>query len=39
MNEDEDGMKKTYEKPTLLRRERLDRVTAEIPSGILVDMP
>lgn len=27
-------MKKIYEKPTLLRREKLEKVTAEIPSGI-----
>lgn len=28
-------MKKIYEKPVLLRRERLERVTAEIPSGLI----
>jgi len=27
-------MKKTYEKPTLLRREKLEKVTAEAPSGL-----
>jgi len=27
-------MKKTYEKPTILRREKLETVTAEVPSGI-----
>lgn len=27
-------MKKTYEKPTLLRREKLSKVTADVPSGI-----
>lgn len=26
-------MKKTYEKPMLLRREKLEKVTAEPPSG------
>lgn len=26
-------MKKSYEKPTLLRREKLEKVTAEAPSG------
>lgn len=30
-------MKKAYEKPVLLRREKLDSVTAEIPSGVLVE--
>lgn len=29
-------MKKTYEKPILLRREKLEKVTAEIPSGVIV---
>lgn len=28
-------MKKIYEKPTLLRREKLDKVTAEVPSGLV----
>ena len=27
-------MKKTYEKPTLLRREKLAKVTADVPSGV-----
>lgn len=30
-------MKKIYKKPTLLRREKLDRVTAEVPSGLIVE--
>jgi len=29
-------MKKTYEKPTLLRREKLEKVTAQLPSGAIV---
>jgi hypothetical protein len=33
------AMKKSYEKPTLVSREKLGKVTAEVPSGIPVDMP
>jgi len=27
-------LKKTYEKPVLLRREKLAEVTADVPSGV-----
>lgn len=32
-------MKKHYEKPILLRRQKLESVTAEVPSGVLVKVP
>jgi hypothetical protein len=28
-------MKRTYEKPTLTRRELLSKVTADVPSGLI----
>jgi hypothetical protein len=32
-------MNKTYEKPMLLRREMLSKVTADVPSGVVVAAP
>jgi len=29
-------MKKTYEKPALVRREMLSKVTADVPSGVVL---
>jgi hypothetical protein len=30
-------MKKSYQKPTLVRREMLSKVTADVPSGVVVE--
>jgi len=32
-------MKKTYEKPMLVRRDTLGKITADVPSGIIIVDP